>query len=461
MEAIALRRAAGRVPDGVLTGAAVTGAGLFGVLLAARPAWAAALVGAVLFVTLLRADVVLAIAFWIPMTFVTTVPYLATTFMLLAICAVWAGRLLSTRGSIGSLLPGRRFLVGALILLLAWLLISLAWARDAGMGWYEMRSWLIAAAVFLVTATTVAETRQVKVLLAAFVAGALISVVVGALGGGPDVSASAMVTSKGRFMGAEENPNDLAAQLVPAIILAAVLASGARRTATRWALGSVIAALTLALVATQSRGGMIAAGVAAAAAIVAHRRRAARTGLAVAGLAVVAVIGVALFPGAGHRVTHLGDGGAGRTTEWRVALRMADAHPVTGVGLNNFRVVGRDYVGRPGGLRDVGRIVDRPHVAHSTYLGLLAETGIVGLGAFLAVLAACLGGVTRAARVFERRGDSELAGLSWGVALAALAELVAQLFQSNARDTRLWVLLAVAVALAAIARRQPGRLTLA
>ena len=122
------------------------------------------------------------IAVWIPVLFVKTVPGLVGTCMLAAICAAWAGSLVAGRATIGTLLPGQRWLVGALALLLAWLSLSVVWADNPELAWREVRLWLSGAAVLIVVSTTIRSPGQLRLVLLAFSLGATMSVVIGWLG---------------------------------------------------------------------------------------------------------------------------------------------------------------------------------------------------------------------------------------------------------------------------------------
>jgi len=64
-----------------------------------------------------------------------------------------------------------------------------------------------------------------------------------------------------------------------------------------------------------------------------------------------------------------------RLAHWQAATYMASARPFTGVGLGNYEVVYPRY-GIPSWPRPLGH-------AHNDYLNLLAETGMIGLAAYL------------------------------------------------------------------------------
>jgi hypothetical protein len=250
MHSVAARRGLPLAPGGAIAAAAIGAAVLTGSLLTARPAWGIGVLGGAVFVAALWAGGAPAgIVLWIPLLFVDQVPGIATTGMLLAICAVVAAPVLSRRTALREVLPGQSFLVGAFALLLAWLALSLVWAQDQSVGWSQLKLWLVAAVAFGAVASAISDARQLRLVLLAFVAGAVVSVVAGALGGRPEVSADYRAVLMGRFIGTEGNPGDLAAVLIPAIVLAVVLAGGSAGRPGRGALG-VCAAILWPLVKT-------------------------------------------------------------------------------------------------------------------------------------------------------------------------------------------------------------------
>ena len=67
----------------------------------------------------------------------------------------------------------------------------------------------------------------------------------------------------------------------------------------------------------------------------------------------------------------------GRIYAWEAAFYMALSHPLTGVGLDNFLSNYWTYSQHWDGQN---------HAVHSTWFGVLAETGFLGLGAFLTMI---------------------------------------------------------------------------
>ncbi len=100
--------------------------------------------------------------------------------------------------------------------------------------------------------------------------------------------------------------------------------------------------------------------------------------------------------------SHFADVGSGRYDFWRVSLDAFLAHPIGGLGQDNFA----EYY-------DVHRRTpEEPSWTHSLEMRLLAHTGIIGFGLFAAFLIAALGAAARA-----RRHSRALARAVTGAAL--------------------------------------------
>jgi len=183
-----------------------------------------------------------------------------------------------------------------------------------------------------------------------------------------------------------------------------------------------------------------------------------RRGQALVWLAVTISVGAVWFaasPSAWQRVSSFNDGGNGRTELWHVAWEITKDRPIAGVGLNNYTVQAPLYVRKPGALRSVALIADKPHVVHNTYLQMLAEAGIVGLLLYLTVLLGCLRAMSLAARRFDELGERSLATLSRALMIGTVGTLAASFFISNGSDWRVWILLGLGPALLGIAS-SPG-----
>ena len=155
----------------------------------------------------------------------------------------------------------------------------------------------------------------------------------------------------------------------------------------------------------------------------AARRRVLGTVVTVLGVAAVAIGGVAAthghplrfverqwngfsHPQAASTGSHFTDVGSGRYDFWRVSLDAFLAHPIGGLGQDNFD---NYYVPRR-------RTVEEPSYTHSLELRLLAHTGLVGFALFVVFMVAAIAAAMPARR---RRG---LEAFVAGVALLPLVD---------------------------------------
>lgn len=122
----------------------------------------------------------------------------------------------------------------------------------------------------------------------------------------------------------------------------------------------------------------------------------------------------------------------------RGALAAYRSSPVLGIGADNFKLTSGHYVegGDGGGLHDLSEI--QPH---STYLGALAETGLLGLAGFAGLVLAGLLSL-RGLRYCRPADRPVLVGVL--TAFACLAAYLA-VFDAGARPNT-WMFLAVALA---------------
>lgn len=345
---------------------------------------------------------------------------------------------------------GAPFLLAAAVFL-AWLAATLLWAPDPGSALSQLWKYGISLGIFAALIVAVTSKGQVRLIVAAFVAGAALTAICGLLGisGGPVNS----LPGQSRVQGGAGDPNVLAAAVLAAAVLAGGLMPGVRRTTPRLLLLAAIVVFGLTLAGTESRGGAIAAIVVLVAALLTMRgRRAAVLGLPIGAL-VAAAAWLALSPGSVERLTNFNDHGNGRYELWRIAWEMFAAHPLQGVGLGNFIPQAPNYVLHPGALQFIHLIIEKPVVVHNIYLQFLAETGLVGLLLFLTLVALSLVASLRAASIFEEQEDWDFADLCRCIFLAGVALLAAGFFISSGVDYKLWALLGLGPVALILARR--------
>jgi probable O-glycosylation ligase (exosortase A-associated) len=182
------------------------------------------------------------------------------------------------------------------------------------------------------------------------------------------------------------NPNDLAALCILPLALAAGMLMTERTKWVKYCAAAGAIALPFVILLTQSRGAFIALAIFAIAVLKGQKERRGKILLVGAGIAVVVALAApsSLWKRLGtiqdvtseQAAAKANDEGSARQRMelWHVAATVAKEHPITGVGYGAYHDAHFEYAQRPAfdpiamGHRD----------AHSTYLTVLAETGIVG-----------------------------------------------------------------------------------
>jgi hypothetical protein len=137
---------------------------------------------------------------------------------------------------------------------------------------------------------------------------------------------------------------------------------------------------------------------------------------------------------------------------WEAAVRMVRSEPLLGIGPGQFRLQYGGYLGWPrwnGGIH-----------ANNLYLELAANTGLLGLATFLALLVLALVPQVRRVAAARRSGGSALLNLSLIAAIAAFLthQLVDYFFGFTPTAVLFWLLLGIGLGLALSAgRREPER----
>jgi len=279
------------------------------------------------------------------------------------------------------------------------------------------------------------DEKEIRTALSAFALGAGVLGAIGAAQylqtGDPQVFAGGSITSE-RAVGAFDDPNYYASLLSLALLPGlALLIYDFRRSA--WLIVPVGAALA-GLAFSLSRGAI--SGFAVGLLLLLAWRRARRVVLVA--IAVVAIltlaganplVGSEYFGSVEERLSSIRNPTreSRRPEIWSAALDMTAQAPVFGVGVNQFQVEAASRT-----LYERNVPIEN---AHNIFLSLAAETGLVGVGAFLAFLA----GLGRSALSFGGR-----AGLSGTLTLSLSAAFVAFLVQGlTVAQVRVSVLVAV------------------
>lgn len=172
-------------------------------------------------------------------------------------------------------------------------------------------------------------------------------------------------------------------------------------------------------------------------------------------LVLIVILGFLNFAGSGAKerfASHLlikdfsfSESTVSRLSSVQVALDAWKTHPFVGVGMGNF-----------GGFRvnyDAGD-PKSSDIVNNEYLELLAETGILGLGSFLAIVAVVLRELIGAVRSSQ---DGFLRLQSGSLLAAVLAILTQYNFFSTLAIIHIWTLFGLCLAVARIAKTKAAR----
>jgi len=253
-----------------------------------------------------------------------------------------------------------------------------------------------------------------------------------------------------RPMGPSSDPNYEALSLVVAVPLAIWLARYEDRDLWKrvgWICSPILA---FAVFVSQSRGGLLALAVMAALAWVNSQRKKQLLAAFVAAAIFLFAIAPSQTLQRIKQIQFTGQAETGAEVSTRVRVEliragigMMEAHPIFGIGLDQFKAEEFHY--NPV-LTD---IEPDAHIAHNTYLQLGAEGGIPTLALYLAILAATLVICQRARKAPGVPVDIESLALSFQIGLVGI--MVAEFFLTAQYVKEVWVLISLAPNLYAIA----------
>lgn len=410
--------------------------------------------GAVL-VVLMLTNLVLGLAFFTIVTFFQQTPggdSLALSKPVgLVLTISWAAALIQRRDDFPLLPRDRPVLAYVLAAFFGWAAISVVWATDPSETKSSVVRLALVAVLFLVVHSAVRTARDLRLVAWAFVTGTFLTTLYGLVFG---------LYNEGRFTGGLADANFLAAAVVASLPLCAFMFASERRARARIVLLAFAALDAVALVLTQSRGGLIAlAVVLVCACLLAGRLR----GRAIALALVMVAIGVgyyAVFAPATlrERATNISaEGSAGRADAWKIAIEMAQDHPFVGVGLNNYPVVQSEYVAGSVNLIYGQLFRDISVAAHNTYLQILSELGAIGLALLLALGLLTIVVAIGSLRDLNAYRDPETDRLVRGLIVAAVGLLTSFAFLSGQYEKQLWLVLGMLAAIPSVVNSLASR----
>jgi O-antigen ligase len=138
----------------------------------------------------------------------------------------------------------------------------------------------------------------------------------------------------------------------------------------------------------------------------------------------------------------------GRATENLAALNIFLDHPMLGVGPGQTQM----YTAKYGDEEAITRLQGNRQ-AHNMYLGVLADTGVIGFLSLMPIFIFSLVGLMRVRRLYSETRP-ELVGLAIGLTLSLVAFLSSAVFLSAAYERFYWLIVALGAVAVQIAARE-------
>ena len=257
-----------------------------------------------------------------------------------------------------------------------------------------------------------------------------------------------------------ENPNDYAAlMLFPmGLCLATLLVEKNKLMRQAAFLGTL--AIPMLIFMTQSRGAIVALGFAVVTYVLIQNKGRGRSLMGIAAIAVV--VGLFAPSAVWDRLTslksatesgNLNTANDSRSAEqrfeiWKVAWKVHEAFPLTGVGWSGYPNAHFDYAR----LTGIATLARGARDAHNTYLTLLGETGWIGFSLWGGLIASIVAGAIRTMRRLRRYSAVHAEQLKM-LLLALLAFGVAGMFGTFGGVSFSYVHLAALMAMTAVSQR--------
>lgn len=270
----------------------------------------------------------------------------------------------------------------AWLALVIWMALSVFWALNTNVALAHLATFGELIALFLVVSIMPITRVELRVVIAAVIAGSLVTALYSIdqfrVGGALHAAINQSLTgsSQLRPTQAEIDPNALTAALLLPIAIVMMAFLQRRWSFAKVALGGVLAILFGAVYVVASRGGIV--GLAALIGYLFLRTP--RYRAQIAALSAVAVAGVlakgfssgsllARFAAATH------NGGSGRIYIWHVGWDAFKHHWLLGAGVGNFPVAYQQS------FLHIFQLIDQGwnRVSHNTPLGIAVELGVLGL----------------------------------------------------------------------------------
>jgi len=263
-----------------------------------------------------------------------------------------------------------------------------------------------------------------------------------------------------RTSGPVGDPNYYAMLMLVLVPLALERVFDEQRPVLRLAALFALVIIALSVIFTYSRGGFVALAVAVLAWFVFYPPRVSTIPfLLLAGIAFLLLIPkeymarittlteLVTAPSVGFRTQDISL--RGRATETLAGLEMFRQHPLLGVGFANYTEHYLAYA-KNLGLAPTATV----RAAHSLYIEVLAETGLIGVSAFFALLVAMVKGILDSWKRLRSAREDEIARMVAGIGAGLMGYLSAAVFIHAAYPRYFWLLMGVALSIPNIVKNE-------
>lgn len=241
------------------------------------------------------------------------------------------------------------------------------------------------------------------------------------------------------------DPNDLALVLMFPLSFALSLTLTKNVSLSSKLLGYLsLPILFSAIIATQSRGGLL--GMIAIFTVYGYRRVQSKALFLTVGITLASILfvlaGISDRASGGAAEIGVDESAMGRLYAWQAAFGMAVHNPLTGVGLDNFYYNYFFYSPHWDGLN---------HAVHSTWFGVLAETGFLGFAVFISIIVKLMRTALRALKQIEQSQTPVAPAIhasSQAVLAGLIATVVSGTFLTQGFTWPIYILAALVVAIA-------------
>lgn len=250
-----------------------------------------------------------------------------------------------------------------------------------------------------------------------------------------------------RASGLSASPNATAGYLAGLIPLVLARALSSRSRLVRLVLLAAVALGMSGLLLTLSRGATMSLAVGlAAGAVLAYQKKLVRLRHLVLAMALIVLPAIAFRAAISTRVSEGSENLSARTRLLYTAWNMIEDHPLTGVGLNTYSVQMEDYT--PGEFA-----YDFLYQVHNQFMLVWAETGTLGLLAFVALFLLGLKNALAASRAPSRGRALTAIGVFMAIIVLGV-HMQLEAYAGGPGMMHFGLLIALAAALARIAPRE-------